>query len=50
MLSISCPTIYNLHNIEQVLIFFEEDGSYKSKIQTIIKLHKQFSHASSRNV
>ena len=35
----------NFDNIEQVLIF-EEDESDKSKIQKIIKLHKQFSHAS----
>ena len=39
----------NFDNIEQVWIF-EEDESDKSKIQEIIKLHKQFSHASSRNL
>ena len=39
----------NFDNIEQVLIF-EEDESDKSKIQKIIKLHKQFGHASSRNL
>ena len=38
----------NFENIEQVLIF-EEDESDKSKIQKIIKLHKQFGHASSKN-
>ena len=39
----------NLDNIEQVLIF-KEDESDESKIQKIIKLHKQFGHASSRNL
>ena len=39
----------NFDNIEQVLIF-EDDESDKSKIQKIIKLHKQFGHASSRNL
>ena len=39
---------WNFDNIEQVLIF--EDESDKSKIQKITKLHKQFGHASSRNL
>ena len=39
----------NFDNTEQVLIF-EEDESDKSKIQKIMKLHKQFAHASSRNL
>ena len=39
----------NFDNIEEVLIF-EEDESDKSKIQKIIKLHKQFGHASSKDL
>ena len=39
----------NFDSIEQVLIF-EEDKSNKSKIQKIIKLHKQFGQASSGNL
>ena len=39
----------NFDNIEQVLIC-EEHESDKSKIQKIIRLHKQFRHASSRNI
>ena len=39
----------NFDNIEQVSIF-DEDEIDKSKIQKIIKLHKQFGHTSSRNL
>ena len=41
--------ICNFDDIEQVLIF-EDDETEKSKIQKVIKLHKQFGHASSRNL
>ena len=39
----------NFNDIEQVLIF-EEDETDKSKFQNIVKLHKQFGHASAKNL
>ena len=36
----------NFNNIEQVLVFEEDE----TDIQKIVKLHKQFGHASSRNL
>ena len=37
---------FNFNNIEQVLIFEEDE----TDIEKIVKLHKQFGHASSRNL
>ena len=39
----------NFNDIEQVLIF-EEDETDKSKFPKIVKLHKQFGHASAKNL
>ena len=39
----------NFNEIEQVLIF-EEDETDKSKFQKTVKLHKQFGHASAKNL
>ena len=41
--------VFNFNDIEHVLIF-ENDDSIKKKKEKLIKLHKQFGHASSNNL